>query len=50
MTAKIGINGFDRIGRLNLQAGFRSPGLEFVHLNEAQGPAATSAHLLEYTA
>jgi len=48
MTTKIGINGFGRIGRLTLRAAFTSPELEFVHINEAHGPAATSAHLLEF--
>jgi len=33
----IGINGFGRIAKLN-----------FFHINEAHGPAATSAHLLEF--
>jgi len=48
MSTKIGINGFGRIGRLDLRAGFDSPEVEFIHINEAQGPAATSAHLLEF--
>ena len=48
MTTKIGINGFGRIGRLDLRAAFGDPNLEFVHINEAHGPAATSAHLLEF--
>jgi glyceraldehyde 3-phosphate dehydrogenase len=48
MKAKIGINGFGRIGRLDLRAGFNTPELEFVHINEAHGPAATSAHLVEF--
>ena len=48
MKAKIGINGFGRIGRLDLRAGFNTPELEFVHINEAHGPASTSAHLVEF--
>jgi len=48
MKSKIGINGFGRIGRLDLRAGFDHPEFEFVHINEANGPAATSAHLLEF--
>jgi glyceraldehyde 3-phosphate dehydrogenase len=48
MKSKIGINGFGRIGRLDLRAGFDHPELEFVHINEANGPATTSAHLLEF--
>ncbi len=48
MSKKIGINGFGRIGRLNLRAGFANPNLEFIQINEAHGPASTSAHLLEF--
>lgn len=48
MSINIGINGFGRIGRLDLRAGFSSPELNFVHINEANGPASTSAHLLEF--
>ena len=48
MSTKIGINGFGRIGRLDLRAAFGQNGLDFVHINEAHGPAATSAHLLEF--
>lgn len=48
MSTKIGINGFGRIGRLNLRAAFGDPSLHFHHINEAHGPAATSAHLLEF--
>lgn len=48
MSTQIGINGFGRIGRLDLRAGFDSPEVEFIHINEAHGPAATSAHLLEF--
>ena len=44
----IGINGFGRIGRLNLRAAFGDPKLNFFHINEAHGPASTSAHLLEF--
>lgn len=48
MSTSIGINGFGRIGRLNLRAAFDNPGLNFAHINEANGPAATSSHLLEF--
>lgn len=48
MATKIGINGFGRIGRLNLRAAFSDPDLHFTHINEAHGPASTSAHLLEF--
>jgi len=45
---RIGINGFGRIGRLALRAGWDNPDLEFVHINEIKGGATTSAHLLEF--
>ena len=49
MTAtRIGINGFGRIGRLALRAAWGGPGLEFAHVNEPAGDAATSAHLLTF--
>lgn len=45
---RIGINGFGRIGRLALRAAWEWPELEFVHVNELAGDAATSAHLLTF--
>ena len=48
MSIKIGINGFGRIGRLNLRAAFGSDELEFVHINEPKAPAKSAAHLLEF--
>lgn len=45
---RIGINGFGRMGRLALRAGWGHPDLEFVHVNEISGGAATAAHLLEF--
>jgi glyceraldehyde 3-phosphate dehydrogenase len=48
MSIRIGINGFGRIGRLALRAGWGRPGLEFVQLNEIAGGAATAAHLLTF--
>jgi len=48
MTIRIGINGFGRIGRLALRAGWDFPELEFVHINELKGGVETSAHLLEF--
>ncbi|GGX79882.1 glyceraldehyde-3-phosphate dehydrogenase [Litchfieldella qijiaojingensis] len=48
MTLKIGINGFGRIGRLALRAGWERDDLEFVHINDPGGDAATFAHLLEF--
>ena len=38
---RIGINGFGRIGRLALRAGWDWPEFEFVHINEANGDAET---------
>lgn len=46
MTIRIGINGFGRIGRLDLRAGWQK--LEFAHINEIKGGATASAHLLKY--
>jgi glyceraldehyde 3-phosphate dehydrogenase len=48
MSARIGINGFGRMGRLALRAAWGSPGLDFVHVNETEGGPATAAHLLEF--
>ena len=48
MSARIGINGFGRMGRLALRAGWGRTGLSFVHINEVAGGAATAAHLLTF--
>lgn len=48
MTIRIAVNGFGRIGRLALRAGWDFPELEFVHINELKGGVETSAHLLEF--
>lgn len=48
MTIRIGINGFGRMGKLALQAGWNSDELEFVHINEIKGDAACHAHLLQF--
>ncbi|MEO0802778.1 MAG: ArsJ-associated glyceraldehyde-3-phosphate dehydrogenase [Cyanobacteria bacterium J06642_2] len=45
---KVAINGFGRIGRLVLRAAWGWPELEFVHINEVKGGAATAAHLLTF--
>jgi glyceraldehyde 3-phosphate dehydrogenase len=47
MGATVGINGFGRMGRLALRAGWAT-GLEFVHVNEIAADAATAAHLLTF--
>jgi len=46
--ARIGINGFGRMGRLVVRALDRHPGLQLVHVNEHKGDVATAAHLLEF--
>lgn len=48
MATRIGINGFGRMGRLALRAGWGRPDLEFVHINEVAGGAETAAHLLTF--
>jgi glyceraldehyde 3-phosphate dehydrogenase len=48
MPIRVGINGFGRMGRLAFRAGWNCPDIEFVHLNEIGGDAATSAHLLYF--
>ncbi len=48
MTVRIGINGFGRMGRLVLRAGWQSSGLDFVHVNETKGGVAAAAHLLKF--
>ncbi len=45
---RIGINGFGRMGRLALRAGWGSEDLEFVHINELHGDAEVAAHLLMF--
>jgi glyceraldehyde 3-phosphate dehydrogenase len=45
---RVGINGFGRMGRLALRAGWGCPELAFVHVNEVAGDAATAAHLLTF--
>lgn len=48
MPIKVGINGFGRMGRLGLRAGWSHPGIEFNHVNEISTDAAGSAHLLQF--
>ncbi len=45
---RIGINGFGRMGRLAMRAGWDRPGLEFAAVNEIEGGAAAAAHLLTF--
>ncbi len=46
--ARVAINGFGRIGRLVLRAGWGDPHLEFVHINEVKGGTEAAAHLLKF--
>jgi glyceraldehyde 3-phosphate dehydrogenase len=48
MTVKIGINGFGRMGRLGLRAGWAHDGYEITHINEPAGAPDQAAHLLEF--
>lgn len=48
MVIRIGINGFGRIGRLVLRAGWDWPEVEFVQVNDPAGDAGTLAHLLNF--
>src|SRR5688572_23655865 len=48
MGTRVGINGFGRMGRLVLKAGWGSEDLEFVHINEPFGGLEGAAHLLEF--
>ncbi len=48
MAIRVGINGFGRMGRLTLRAAWGNPELQFVHINDPAGDAATLAHLLNF--
>ncbi len=48
MTIRVGINGFGRMGRLALRAGFDSSLYTIVHINEKAGNVDAAAHLLEF--
>jgi glyceraldehyde 3-phosphate dehydrogenase len=48
LKAKIGINGFGRMGRLALRVGWSDDSLDFVRINEIAGDALCSAHLLTF--
>ncbi len=45
---RVAVNGFGRIGRLVLRAGWGYPELEFVHINDVKGGTAAAAHLLKF--
>jgi len=48
MTVRVGLNGFGRMGRLGLRAGWGQQDFEIVHINEIGADAACMAHLLEF--
>jgi glyceraldehyde 3-phosphate dehydrogenase len=48
MTVKIGINGFGRIGRLSLRAGWHMAEFQINRINEIATDAIGSAHLLKF--
>ena len=48
MSIRVGINGFGRMGRLTLRAAWGNPELQFIHINDPAGDAATLAHLLNF--
>jgi len=48
MTIKVGINGFGRMGRLGLRAGWDMSEFDIVQINEIATDCAGSAHLLNY--
>ena len=48
MAVNIGINGFGRMGRLGLRAGWSKSELRFSHINEISTDAQGAAHLLKF--
>ncbi len=48
MTIRVAINGFGRMGKLALRAGWGNDQLEFVHINEIAGDAHCHAHLIQF--
>ena len=48
MKVRVGINGFGRIGRNILRAGYRNSNIEFVAVNDLPFPPETLIHLLKY--
>ncbi len=48
MAIRVGINGFGRMGRLGLRAGWQNPAFEIVQINEIATDAAGAAHLLKF--
>ncbi len=48
MSVSVGINGFGRMGRMALRAGWQADGIEFVHVNDPFIGLEGAAHLLEF--
>ncbi len=48
MAIRVGINGFGRMGRLGLRAGWDKSAFEIVRINETATDAVGSAHLLKF--
>lgn len=48
MSLRIGINGFGRMGRLALRAGWSRDDIEFVAINEPEADSEVMAHLLQF--
>jgi len=48
MAIRIGINGFGRMGRLGLRAGWNMQEFDIVRVNEIATDARGSAHLLKF--
>ena len=48
MSVRVGINGFGRMGRLGLRAGWKMEDFEVVQVNEIACGAECSAHLLKF--
>ncbi|MFT5518483.1 MAG: glyceraldehyde 3-phosphate dehydrogenase [Oceanospirillaceae bacterium] len=48
MTIRVAINGFGRMGKLALRAGWNNDDLEFVHINDIAGDAECHAHLIQF--
>lgn len=48
MSIKVGINGFGRMGRLGMRAGWHMDSFNISHINEISTDATGSAHLLNF--
>jgi len=48
MKVRVGINGFGRIGRNVLRAGYKNDSIEFVAVNDLPVPVNALSHLLKY--